>query len=511
MVDFLGELFDTVGFTPRWQCGSWSAAHGWTHIIADCAIFGAYAAIPCVLSYFAYRRRDIPFQPVFWLFAAFILSCGVGHLIEASIFWHPWYRFSGLVKVFTALVSWATVLAIIPMLPRALALPGLAMMNQRLQAEIDERKQAEDRFQLVVEAAPNAVVMINDQGHIVLVNSQTEKFFGYRRDELLGKSIELLVPDRFREKHPGYRQEFFRTPAARSMGVGRDLHGRRKDNSEFPVEIGLNPIQTKDGLMVLSAIVDITERKHAEEESRRRLAELAHVARLSTLGEMMSGLAHEINQPLAAAANYSRACVRFARAGQGATQEQLLDWMEKTAVQANRACEIVQRLGAFMQKDRKARAPLDVNQLVDEVVLLAADGLLSDTSGHVEVQRKLDQSLPHIVADRVQIEQVLVNLVRNGIEAMRDAAAEDQVLVVQTARDGEFIRISVTDRGRGISPEHVDQLFERFFTTKSEGMGLGLSISRSIVDAHSGRLWCEPNPDRGTTFSFTLPFRTESQ
>lgn len=127
------------------------------------------------------------------------------------------------------------------------------------------------------------------------------------------------------------------------------------------------------------------------------------------------------------------------------------------------------------------------------------------------MQRELDRTLPHIVADRVQIEQVLVNLVRNGIEAMRDAAAEDRVLVVRTARDGEFIRISVIDRGRGISPEHVDQLFERFFTTKSEGMGLGLSISRSIVDAHSGRLWCEPNPDRGTTFSFTLPFRTESQ
>ena len=138
-MDELGKLFDTAGFMPRWDCGNWSGPHGWTHIIADGAIFGAYTAIPCVLGYFIVRRRDVPFLPVFWLFAAFIFFCGFGHLVEATIFWQPWYRFSGLVKVLTAVVSWATVLALVPILPQALSLPGLAAVNKRLAGEVDER------------------------------------------------------------------------------------------------------------------------------------------------------------------------------------------------------------------------------------------------------------------------------------------------------------------------------------------------------------------------------------
>ena len=273
IMDLAASLFDTSGFPPRWNCGSWSAAHGWTHIIADIGIFAAYAAIPCVLTYFILRRRDIPFQRVFWLFSLFILSCGFGHLIEATIFWHPWYRFSALIKVSTAIVSWATVIVLIPLLPKALALPGLAAINQRLQAEIDQREQADERFRLVVESAPNAVIMTDQEGQILLVNSQTEKFFGYSRTELLGKSIEMLVPERSRDGHPAFRQMYFASPTVRAMGAGRELYGRRKDGSEFPIEIGLNPIPTKEGPLVLSSIVDITERKQAQEESSRRLAE----------------------------------------------------------------------------------------------------------------------------------------------------------------------------------------------------------------------------------------------
>ncbi len=146
MLDFFSHLFDTAGFMPRWGCGSWTSGHGWLHILSDVAIFGAYFAIPVVLTYFVVRRRDIPFLPVFWLFAIFILSCGIGHLIEATIFWHPWYRFSGLVKLITAIVSWGTVAALIPILPQALSLPGLALINKKLEDEVRERKQAEERI-----------------------------------------------------------------------------------------------------------------------------------------------------------------------------------------------------------------------------------------------------------------------------------------------------------------------------------------------------------------------------
>src|SRR5262249_10265764 len=160
----------------RWYCGNWTAAHGWLHILSDIAIFGAYAAIPAVLVLFALRRRkDIPFLPIFWLFAGFILFCGTGHLIEATIFWQPWYRLSGVVKLATALISWCTVIGLVPLIPKALALRS----PQDLEHEIAERKRVQDKFQGLLESAPDALVIANHEGSIVLVNSQTEKMFGY--------------------------------------------------------------------------------------------------------------------------------------------------------------------------------------------------------------------------------------------------------------------------------------------------------------------------------------------
>ena len=276
MFEYLSQLFDTTDFPARWDCARWTATLGWTHIVSDLAIFGAYAAIPAALAYFVIRRRDIPFQGVFWLFAVFIFSCGFAHFVEATVFWHPWYRFAAVIKVFAALTSCATVVALVSILPRALRLPGLAAVNRQLEQEITERKQVEQRFQLVVESAPSGFVMVDQAGRMVLVNSQTEKMFGYTRDELLGQPVEMLVPERFRKQHSQYRAGFLADPKARAMGMGRDLFAQRKDGSEFPVEIGLNPIKTSEGCFVLSAIVDITQRQQAEERFRRAVESATH-------------------------------------------------------------------------------------------------------------------------------------------------------------------------------------------------------------------------------------------
>ena len=271
MFEFLLQIFNVTEFPARW-----TATLEWTHIVSDLAIFGAYAAIPAALAYFVVRRRDIPFQGVFWLFAVFIFSCGFVHFVEATAFWHPWYRFAAVIKVFAALMSWVTVVALVSILPRALRMPGLAAVNRQLAQEITERKQAEQRFELVVESAPNGFVMVDQAGRIVLVNSQTEKMFGYTRDELLGRPVEMLVPERFRKQHSQYRAGFFVDPKARAMGMGRDLFAQRKDGSEFPVEIGLNPIKTLEGCFVLSAIVDITQRQQAEDRFRRAVESATH-------------------------------------------------------------------------------------------------------------------------------------------------------------------------------------------------------------------------------------------
>ena len=371
--------------------------------------------------------------------------------------------------------------------------------------DITERKRAEERFRLVVESAPSAMVMINRDGRIVLVNLQTEQLFGYGREELLGQAVEILVPDRYRGPHPAYRTAFFSKPTTRSMGAGRDLYGRRKDGSEFPVEIGLNPIDAGDETLVLSAIVDITARKEAEQRTRKHLADLAHVARLSTVGQMFSELAHEINQPLAAAANYARACVSFARSGSGASKEELIEWMEKTVAQTTRAGDIVKRLGTFVKKDGGARSPANINRLIEQVVSLSVPAMhtTTDESEPVELELKLDETAPELYIDFVQIEQVLLNLVRNAIEAMQESAAA-RVLTLETAHDAEFVYVAVGDTGPGISAEHLTRLFAPYFTTKSSGMGLGLSISRSIVVDHDGQMNVSAS-EHGTIFKFKLP------
>jgi PAS domain S-box-containing protein len=377
--------------------------------------------------------------------------------------------------------------------------------------DITQRKRAEEKFRLAVESAPSGMVMSNRDGEIVLVNLQTEKMFGYPRDALLGQPIEILVPDRYRAKHPHYRDVFFAKPAARPMGAGRDLRGRRRDGSEFPVEIGLTPIETEEGLFVLSSIVDITERQQAEDRSHRHLAEMAHAGRLMTVGEMFSGLAHEINQPLAAAANYARACVRIAQSDSGATNEQLVEWMTKTVEQAARASEIVNRVGSFVKRDRSAHEILDVNRVIEHVISLPIADVGPENGHRAAPQTELAESLPKVRADRVQIEQVLINLIRNAIESMADTPPDERFVMVRTGIVDDCVQVSVSDSGHGISDGHMAQLFEPFFTTKENGMGLGLSISRSIIQAHSGRLSAEPNGGRGTTFRFSLPIVNEER
>lgn len=372
--------------------------------------------------------------------------------------------------------------------------------------DVTAERRRENELRSLVELSLTAIVLVNRRGEIVTVNAQTEKMFGYDRSQLEGRLVEILVPDRYKLDHPKNRAAFFADPRVRPMGAGRDLYGRRSDGSEFPVEIGLSPIETAQGPAAVGSIVDITARKTAEQLARTHLADLAHVARLSTVGQMFSELAHEINQPLAAAANYARACVAFARSGQGATQEQMTEWMEKTVAQTTRAIDIVKRLGAFVKKDGGARTLVNVNRLIEQVVSLSVPALQTPVEGGppVGLDLQLDESLPRVHADLVQIEQVLLNLVRNAIEALQEVPAAHRRLAVRTMHDADFVRVAVADSGPGISEANQKRLFEPYFTTKAGGMGLGLSISRSIIQDHDGRLEVSTSPE-GTTFQFSLP------
>ena len=361
----------------------------------------------------------------------------------------------------------------------------------------------EERFRRVVEAAPSAMIMVNQEGQITLANQQAEKTFGYPREELLGCPIEMLVPERLRSGHQGFRHDYLCDPQARPMGVGRELFGRRKDGSEVPVEIGLSPIHTSKGLLVLASIVDITERKLAELEAARQRHDLAHLARVTALGELSSSLAHELTHPLTAILSNAQAAQRFL-ADDNVDLDEVREILNDIVTQDQRAGEVIHSLRLMLKKGELQEHcdDVDLNEVILDVVNLMRSDLINR---NVTLDTDLAQKLPAITGDRVQLQQVLLNLALNGCEAMADYNSSERRLLIASQWENGAVRVSVADRGSGIPEEKMQQVFERFFTTKKEGMGLGLSVCRTIIDAHRGKIWATNDAGCGATFHFSLP------
>jgi two-component system sensor kinase FixL len=369
--------------------------------------------------------------------------------------------------------------------------------------DITNRKLAEEQFRLVVEAAPSAMVMVNAEGHITLVNTQVEVAFGYARDELIGHPIEMLVPERFRSHQAGDRHGYFGDARARPMGAGRELFGRRKDGMEVPIEIGLNPIHTSEGLFVLASIIDISERKQAELEAARQRNELAHLSRVTTLGELSGSLAHELSLPLTAILSNAQAAQRLLAHGDADLAE-VREILNDIVSEDRRAGEVIRRLRLLLKKGEVQQHSLRINKVVQDVLKLIRSDLVNQ---HVTVDIELARNLPTVTGDPVQLQQVLLNLVVNACDAMTDCDTPERRLLVRTGMENgsSAVRVSVTDRGGSIPEERMEQIFEPFFTTKANGMGLGLSVCRSIIVAHQGKLWATNNADCGATFHFSLP------
>jgi two-component system, LuxR family, sensor kinase FixL len=379
--------------------------------------------------------------------------------------------------------------------------------------DIGDRKRAEKKLRDLLEAAPDAMVIVDDVGHIVLVNAEVERLFGYQRDDLLGCPVEMLLPERYRSVHVSHRRDYAQDAHTRPMGAGLELYAVRKDGSEVPVEISLSPLDTEEGPLVVTAIRDISERKRTEqqvaaanEQLRKAEAERVHIARVVTSGELASSIAHEINQPLAAIVNDGAACLRWLQ-GRPPKLDEARESVRHMIADAIRASHVIARVRSLLAKKPSVKAPFDPNDLVRETAALVKGEIARFGA---TIRTKLTPDLPDVLGDRIQVQQVLLNLIVNALEAMSSVDDRPRELALRSSRGGSSaVLLAVRDSGVGIAPDLRDRIFEPFYTTKADGLGMGLAICRSIVEGHSGHLWAVEHEGPGLTVQFTLPIADE--
>ena len=350
-----------------------------------------------------------------------------------------------------------------------------------------ELSDSEQQFRLIVEAAPNGMLLVDERGTIMMVNASALRQFGYERDEVLGKSVEMLIPVSSRFGHRQHRAGFSKAPETRSMGGGRELFGLRKDGSEIPVEIGLTPIQTATGMGVVASILDITERKRLEMRLRR-------AERLAELGTLASGMAHEIGTPMNVILGRAEYLL------QRTADEGMKKGLATIVTQVERITKVMNQLLTFARRKPSERRAVDLGEIVDDSLEMFEERI---AHSRVTVDKSIESSLPPVLADRDQLIQVLINLVMNSLHAMPEGGR----LGLSLGRENRHVRLGVSDTGHGMPEEICSKVFEPFFTTKDfgKGTGLGLTVVKGIIEEHGGTIAVESVVDKGTTFWIRLP------
>jgi PAS domain S-box-containing protein len=613
---------NSANFMPHGYCYMWDPRVVWLHVITDALIGLSYYAIPVVLVYFIRKRRNLPFNWIFWMFAGFILACGTTHLMEIWNIWHSDYLLAGAVKAITAVLSVLTAAMLIPLTPKAIALPGLQTLNRELEAALKDLSESEERYRMLLdgikdyaifmmdprgqilswnagaelmkgyradeiigqnfscffppkdieqgrpeeilrmtaaggrheeqgmrvrkdgsrflasltftalydqggdlrgfsefsrdlteskesaakyrgllEAAPDAMVVVNQAEAIVLVNVQAEKQFGYRRDELVGQKIKKIIPEGFAERLIADAARSAAEALAQHIGAGIELSGRRKDGTEFPIEIMLSPLESAKGILVTAAIRNISARKKSEqelavanqvlEESNLELKQFAYIA------------SHDLQTPLRSIAGFVQL---LQQEYEGKLDEQAQDWICRTVLAVARMQTLISDLLSYSRVEAHSR-PFTQIPFLDVVndALVLLESSIHDSEGQVVCGK-----LPIVMGDRSQLVQLMQNLIGNGLAYRSDKPPHIHISAKRSGKDWIF---STSDNGIGIDPKHYEQIFEIFKRLHNQkdkpGTGIGLAVCRRVVNRHGGKIWVESEPGHGSTFHFTIPEGTE--
>jgi PAS domain S-box-containing protein len=518
LIEFFQRLFDS-DFMPHGHCYYWQPSLVWLHVVSDGLIALAYYSLPFILYYFIRRRPGLQGRGLILMFAGFIFACGTTHLLSIWNIWHSAYRLEGVVKAITAALSIATGIAALRLAPILVKLTSpdqLTKINETLTQEIVERRKAEEELRLHIavrllagedklrscfEAASQGILGVSADGRISMVNRRTEEMFGYVREELLGRELELLLPERFRFGHVAHRNAYFAEPRVRSMGAGLELAGRRKDGTEFPIEIGLGHVQTPEGPLAFGLVSDISERRKAalalqkvNEELRRSNVEIQQFAHIAS---------HDLQEPLRMVTSYLQLIER--------RYTERLDEDGKQFIQyavdgAKRMKALITDLLVFSRAGTQVAnfRVVPMNNLVQYA--LANLKTVIDETG---TQTTIDP-LPSIEVDPVLFTQVFQNLIANGIKFQKGTVPNVHISAKLEAGQQIF---SVRDNGIGIEARHIERIFrifERLHNSEEyAGSGIGLAITRKIVERHGGKIWVESQPGIGSTFSFSLPAEPE--
>ena len=355
----------------------------------------------------------------------------------------------------------------------------------------------------ILETVPDAMVVIDARGMIASFSNAAERLFGWRAGEVIGQNVRMLMPVPYNEAHDSYLARYQATGERRIIGIGRVVVGLRKDGSTFPMELSVGEVKRDGGSLFTGFVRDLTERQATEGRLQELQAELLHVSRLRSMGQMAAALAHELNQPLTATAMYLRGAQLLLDRGEAPDVGRIRDAIRLATQQTQRSGDIIRRLREFVARGEVRQAPESMIKLIEESSALA---LVGAKERGIKVMMNFDPALPPALVDRVQVQQVLLNLLRNAIEAMESSVVRE--LSVGAAPADGMIRVSVVDTGSGVDAAVAQQLFQPFITTKANGMGIGLSVCRAIIEGHKGRLWMEPNPGGGSIFHFTVKAAT---